>query len=137
MIQKRFLHLLREVYEKTMNLGETTPQKLAIDIQGRSRCAVMVGAVIADRHGIFAWGWNHEGLGTGMHAEHHAINRANRRRMEGASIYVAGLRRRNHKIVNSRPCEGCLKLIREAGISRIYWMDDTGNWSMERVRRDD
>lgn len=112
-------------------MRKTTPQALAEDIMHRSRCRVRVGAVIADRHGIFAWSWNHEGMGNGMHAEHGAINRANPRRLEGASIYVAGFRNASRNPVCARPCEDCMKRIVAAGIKRVYYRDKSGEWKME------
>lgn len=106
----------------------STPQQLAVDILERSICAVQVGAVIADRHGIFAWGWNHEGAGHGMHAEQHAISRANPGRLRTSTIYVAGKRKRNGKIVNAEPCINCTGRIYTAGIYRVSWRNENGKW---------
>lgn len=109
----------------------STPQELAVDIMGRSKCAVQVGAVVADRHGIFSWGWNYDGPnGMGLHAEEHAINRANHRRCEGASIYVAGQRKRNWRKVEAKPCDNCMQRIVASGIKRVYWRGKDGNWKM-------
>src|SRR5689334_8953855 len=86
--------------------------QLASEILARSSCAVQVGAAIADKHGIFSWGWNSSGPdGYGQCAEQHAIARANRRRLTGATIYVAGVRRRNGRFVTSKPCGTCQRLI--------------------------
>ena len=108
----------------------STPQQLAEDILHRSNCAVMVGAVIADRHGIFSWGWNHCGDGHGQHAEEYAINRANHKRLRGASIYVAGERKRSKRIVGTFPCVNCGERIVSVGIKRIYWRTSDGTWAM-------
>lgn len=112
---------------------KTTPQKLAEDILHRSKCAVMVGAVIADRHGIMAWGWNSVGNGYGIHAEAWTINRANHKRLEGASIYVAGVRKRTSRMVSAKPCDDCLRRIVAAGIGRVYYRDKDGEWRMFTV----
>ena len=106
----------------------TDPQLLAEDILHRSHCAVQVGAVIADRHGIFSWAWNHVGDGRGLHAEQFAIQRANPKRLNGSSIYVAGQRRRNGRIVLAMPCKDCLYSIYMHDIKRIYWRDPSGGW---------
>ena len=70
---------------------------LAVDILARSTCMVQVGAAIVDYKGsIISWGWNSSGpSGCGLHAEAHAIGRANRKRLRGATIYVASVRQKN------------------------------------------
>lgn len=91
-----------------------------MDLTGRSICDVKVAAVISDSHGIFAWGWNNIGFdGFGMHAEAHAIHRANRARLRNAVITVAG---RRGKWLNSKPCEACQALIDKWGL-RAEWFD--------------
>ena len=60
------------------------PRQLAVDLLPRSTCLVQVAAVIADKRGIFSWGWNSSGVtGYGEHAEAAAIRRANKRRLRG------------------------------------------------------
>lgn len=105
---------------------------LAEDILGRSKCSVQVGAAIEDRHGIISWGWNFDGFdGHGMHAEAHAVRRANKERLRGATIYVASTRRRNCKVVTSKPCEDCQRLIDKLGL-RVAWRDCNGEWVYEQ-----
>ena len=97
------------------------PRELTIDLLPRSICAVQVAAVLADNHGIFSWGTNHVGFdGMGCHAEREAIRKANRRRLEGSTIYVASVRHRNGKAINSRPCSACQSLIVKWGIKAVY-----------------
>jgi deoxycytidylate deaminase len=87
---------------------------------------VQVGASIADPTGrILAWGWNSVGDGYGEHAEASAIRRANKRRLEGAAIYVAAKR---SKVITARPCEACRALIERWGISEVHWRDGEGLW---------
>lgn len=104
-----------------------TPSQLAEDILHRSKCLVQVGAAIADNHGIISWGWNSVGNGEGLHAEAHAILRANRKRLEGATIYVASKRRKNGKVVTSKPCEDCQRLIDKVGLT-VYWRSPLREW---------
>lgn len=33
----------------------------------------------------------------------------------------------------SRPCEGCIKLIKDLGIKQIYYTDENGNYCKEKV----
>lgn len=103
------------------------PRELTEDLLPRSACAVQVAAVIADKHGIFSWGWNSVGQGLGQHAEAHAIQRANKRRLEGATVYVASRRRRNKKAVMSRPCEACAMLIAKWDM-RVVYREANGEW---------
>lgn len=104
---------------------------LAIDILERSRCAVQVGAAIQDAAGrIVSWGWNSEGFdGMGLHAERHAILRANKKRLTGATIVVASKRRRNNKSVISKPCAECQRLIDKWEL-KVEWRSAEGMWEL-------
>lgn len=103
------------------------PRVLAVDLLPRSICAVQVAAVLADGHGIFSWGWNSMGTGYGEHAEAAAVRRANKRRLEGATIYVASVRNRNQKVIPSKPCPDCQRLIDKWGL-KVVWRDGNGDW---------
>ena len=107
---------------------KSDPRTLAVDLLDRSICLVQVAAVIFDKHGIFAWGWNNVGIGFGIHAEAHAIERSNRRRLTGASIAIAG--RRRGRVVPSKPCMSCYNRIVSVGINKIYIQDRTGKWTV-------
>lgn len=106
------------------------PRELTEDLLNRSICSVQVAAVLADHGGIFSWGWNSAGLGLGLHAEVHAIQRANRERLRGATIYVASQRRRNKKVVLSKPCEDCQRLIDKWDL-RVFYRLANGEWGEE------
>jgi deoxycytidylate deaminase len=87
-------------------------------IARRSICAVRVGALIYDSHGIISWGWNHMGTtGYGTHAEEHALSRANSSRLKGAKIIVVAIRR--GKFICSLPCPNCSARLEAAGIKKI------------------
>lgn len=106
------------------------PRELTVDLISRSVCTIQVAACIADSGGsIFAWGWNSMGPdGLGQCAEAHAITRANKVRLvSSATIYVAGLRRRNGKIVGTKPCPECAYRIGKWGI-KICYRDVDGSW---------
>lgn len=105
----------------------------------RSVCRVQVAAVLHDRHGIFSWGWNHcvvDGAkGSGMHAEAHAIRRANPKRLRGATLTVAGRRRKSGNWVYARPCtESCLEFAKRVGIQRIQYTTKSGGWEEVDLR---
>lgn len=104
------------------------PRQLAVDLLPRSSCAVQVAACLADRYGIFGWGINNAGpTGLGEHAEQHCIKRANRRRIQGATLYIAAQRRRTfEKIVTARPCPRCQQIIR--GCLEVVYRDNEGKW---------
>ncbi|MDE1970528.1 MAG: hypothetical protein KGI50_03045 [Patescibacteria group bacterium] len=120
-----------------MNIKNVTEQKLALDLcKTRSTCRrARMAAVLSDKQGIFAWGWNHmlsttKTAGSGMHAEHHAIRRANRNRLRGATLTVAGISSGNNKNpLLSKPCEHCLALAMKYGIKRIVYLTKDGTWA--------
>ncbi len=102
------------------------PKQLAIDISERSICRVKVGACIADKHGIYSWGWNTLGNGFGCCAETHALLRANRKRLAGSKIYVAGYHKKTKNPCPAKPCQNCTRLITAAGIKQVYWHGKEG-----------
>ena len=103
------------------------PRELALDLLPRTICAVQVTAVLADNYGIHSWGWNSVGSGWGEHAEAAAIRRANKKRLRGSTIYVASVRNRNQKVINSKPCPDCQRLIDKWGLKTIY-RNMSGEW---------
>lgn len=105
------------------------PRDLTLRVMLRSICAVQVGAVIEDDHGIFGWGWNHAGpTGLGQHAEVDCLKRSNMKRQRGATLYVASQRFRNAKPVTSAPCERCRGWLEARGINRVWWRGGDGIW---------
>lgn len=104
------------------------PRQLAVDILLRSTCSVMVGAAITDAFGhITSWGWNSVGAGFGEHAECSAIRRANKKRLYWGTIYVASQRRRNSKVIMSKPCDDCKRIIVKHRMDVVY-RDANGEW---------
>jgi tRNA(Arg) A34 adenosine deaminase TadA len=108
-----------------------SPKALTLRLLTRSPCSVSVAAVIVDAKGIVAYGWNHIGpTGFGAHAEREAIRRANKKRLEGARIYVAATRNRTRRPVLARPCVACLPLMRKYGLEIVY-RNQEGRWVVE------
>lgn len=111
-----------------------SPREIAEAMLSRSVCLVQVGACLEDSHGVFSWGWNSVGAsGYGIHAEAHAILRANRGRLKGATIYVASKRIHSRNPNTSRPCLGCQILLQGMGIKAVWWRDKNGDWNHELV----
>ena len=110
-------------------LKPNDPRELAVLILKRSICAVQVGACLADKWGIYVWGHNHIGFdGLGQHAEAECLRKANWRRLEGSTLYVAAVRRRNAKPINARPCSACQRLV--ARVGQVVWRGSDGSWHL-------
>lgn len=130
-----------------MNVRKSA-RELALDLLARSSCSVQVAAVITDADGrIFAWGWNHVvESGAGKHAEAHAIERANKQRLFGATITVAGRRKKNGNLLCARPCERihpaqlaahsspCMELLKKHGIATIEHSTSSGGWAVLKLQ---
>jgi len=105
------------------------PRDLAVNLLPRSTCSIKVAAVAADKWGIFGWGWNSMGFtGFGTHAEHDCILRSNRKRLRGATVYVAAARTRTGRPVPAKPCPDCEIRLLRAGVGKIVWRDREGKW---------
>jgi len=109
------------------------PEQLAIDLLPRSICNVRAAAVIVDKKGrIVSYGWNRSHLtGSdvgGICAEREAIRRSNRRRLRGATIYVAGQWRDSGNYVEARPCAICHALLVKHGIRKVRFTTKEGMW---------
>lgn len=98
------------------------PKEIAEAMITRSSCHVRVGAVLVDKAGnVFSWGWNSMGLdGFGQCAEIHCIKRANRARLPGSVMLIAGERARNKKAVPAKPCTRCQRWLDRWKIKAIY-----------------
>ena len=100
----------------------------------RSICRVQMGAVVYDSYGVFAWGWNNPGVdGLGEHAEVHAMRRASKRRLVGATLVVAGRYKKSGGFVEARPCDVCLGMALDKGLSRVVYRGRDGVWYTIRL----
>jgi tRNA(Arg) A34 adenosine deaminase TadA len=109
-----------------------TPRELALDLLDRSSCKVQVSAVLSDNYGIFSWGWNSPPTNPnkikGVHAEAHAIRRANSKRLKNATLTIAARRRKSRTIILSRPCENCMSIIKNNRIKRAEYTTKDSTW---------
>lgn len=107
------------------------PKTMAATILRRSDHYVFqIGAVLVDPQGrCVSWGWNTYNQGTGWlsgHAEVQAVRRANRKRLRGSSVYVAGMSRKSGQPVLAKPCKACAKLLAHFGIRMAYFTTKKG-----------
>ena len=126
------------VVEGRMNT-QIDPTALALKIALRSSPGpnnrYQIGAVIVEWGGrILSWGWNHpheDRHKRSVHAEEHALARANPRRLNNAAIYVAGLRSGTGRIITARPCTACGNKLLHAGLTRFIFTRER-EWAEER-----
>lgn len=106
---------------------------LALKRAQKSTCRTQHGAVVVQGHRVVGIGhnsykttpsWGSGPLST-LHAEAAAIRDAVRRgiNLHGATIFVARFGVANQM---SRPCHDCQKRIKEYGISKVYYTDESG-----------
>lgn len=87
------------------------------------------GAVIVDGKGaLVSAGWSHMTLVHraqyySMHAELHAILRADPKRLRGSTIYVACVAGKSGNITSAKPCGACEAIIREVGITAVVFTE--------------
>lgn len=67
-----------------------------------------------------------------VHAEQNAILQGSPERMKDAVIYIYGFDK-NGNVVNSRPCKLCYRLIRNAWIKQIVYIDEDGKIKKEAI----
>ncbi|MBM3300507.1 MAG: hypothetical protein FJY85_11170 [Deltaproteobacteria bacterium] len=108
---------------------KTNPKQLVESLLLRSSVNVQVAAVIQERTGrIVSWSWNHSGPdGFGMCAERWAIQRANRKRLRGSTLYVGGRWKKSGNWVDARPCPECSLALDKAGVKVVHSTKE-GGW---------
>ena len=107
------------------------PTALASQFAARATGRARVGAVLQDcEDRVFSWGWCHPSSGhngRSVHAEEHAIARANRTRLDGATLYVCRLTKSGYGL--AKPCDACQRLISKAGIACVLFTVSDPSWS--------
>ena len=61
-----------------------------------------------------------------VHAEQNAIINADPLKMEGATIYVAGINAADGSIASGEPCKLCRRMIKNAKIAKVVFQTATG-----------
>lgn len=74
-------------------------------------------------------------LGTPTHAEMNAIINGDPEKMKGSTIYIAGidLEHPENEYANSKPCKMCSRVIKNALIKKIVYMDNIGTLYKEDI----
>ena len=112
-----------------MKIKGKSPKEVCLNLLKRSDCNVQVAAVLSDKHGIFAWGWNHSGpSGMGEHAEENCLKRASHKRANGAVMWIAGRYRKSKNTVNSSPCAFCWSLLKNC--KYVCYRAKDGSWKV-------
>jgi len=62
-----------------------------------------------------------------VHAEQNAIINADPVKMEGATIYIAGVNTADGSIASGEPCKLCRRMIQNAKIAKVVFQDADGN----------
>lgn len=76
---------------------------------------------------VLASGWNHDG----RHAEIVALGKLWPSKRVGATLVSLRVGR-DGKLAMAKPCPECAKVLREAGIMKIYYSDRNGNVVLDR-----
>lgn len=110
---------------------------LAKKLSTRSDHRHKLGAVIVRKNRIISFGWNETKTHSksnhpwkALHAETSAIIYANPKELIGSEIYIYR-ELKDGTPADSRPCEFCMKLIRQVGIETIYFSKDGNYWEKE------
>ena len=61
-----------------------------------------------------------------VHAEQNAIINADPLKMEGATIYIAGVNVADNSIASGEPCKLCRRMIQNAKIARVVYQNADG-----------
>lgn len=108
-------------------LTRCNPIKVAQYVARRStsHARYQIGAILTDqRDRIFSWGWAHPHNGkSSIHAEEHAIRRANPARLRGSTVIVAGYRVGTDRLICSRPCIRCHQRLQSVGVRKVIYSD--------------
>jgi deoxycytidylate deaminase len=109
----------------------------AIHIAKRSpQRRFQTGCSIFKGNKLVSCGWSHESDRTlksyfSVHSEIHALLRANRDDLRGATAYVATLSRKSGNLAaNSKPCRGCAAALYAAGVVEVWF---TAGSKVERL----
>ncbi len=97
-----------------------------------------VGAVVVNKNEIVSTGWcHHSDLKLAeyisIHAEVHAIHRANPKDLQGATIYIVtrSLKSRNRSL--GKPCQRCTAFLHDVGIEKIVYSIDNHEYGVWQI----
>lgn len=116
-------------------------QQLALQVATKSQSRFRLGAVVAKRTRTLGVGFNRmdkthptmqrnnpdKSWTPGLHAEVHACLGVELTLLQGATIYVARLRK-DGRFGLAQPCEICNRFLRGVGIRAVFFTTNTNNW---------
>ena len=113
----------------------------AIEQAKKSECLHKHGAVVFEGHSILSSGYNKNYFTPevrkygykwcSLHAEADAILKSDHRKFRNKSLLI--IRWGLTKLKHSKPCPGCLALIKDHGIKTIYYSDISGGLTKMKV----
>ena len=93
-----------------------------------------VGALI-HKDGEISTGWAHMSdlklqKYISIHAEMHALWRANPKALDGADCYIVTLSAKSKNRTSGKPCETCMAHLYDAGIRKVYYSESNEEYGV-------
>ncbi len=90
----------------------------------------LLGAVGLRADGVFVSSRNIPAPETTFERSHHAETRLARKLTPGSTVWVARVARRDGSWAMAKPCRGCERRLRIAGVSRIVYTIGPNEWGV-------
>ena len=115
--------------------------ELAISQARKSPMKHRHGSVIWKSNQIIGAGYNWPGgqVPSGgwrrysIHSERDALKGIRLERLYGASLICVRLSRSKEQLSWSKPCDGCVKLLKRRGLRNIFWFDSNGTLNRDDI----
>lgn len=62
-----------------------------------------------------------------IHAERDCLKGLRADQIYGSSLLSVRITLKKEWLTSSRPCKGCMSLLRRKGVNKVYWFDSEGN----------
>jgi len=62
-----------------------------------------------------------------IHAERDCLKGLRSDQIYGASLLSVRITMKQEILTSSKPCKGCMSLLRRKGVNKVYWFDSEGN----------
>ena len=115
-----------EARQKALNNGRTYHLAAILRRKGR---VVRVGENTNKTHPRFTRMYKDGSIASHMHAEMNVLRFA----QPGDILEVMRFKRCAHDFAMAKPCPFCMKYIREAGIAKVRYTNDLGEWEELRI----
>lgn len=113
---------------------------LACEQAMKSEMEYKHGAVVFDNFDIVSKGYNKrgtlaklksKGFNYSVHAEADALRKIKK---IGTIDKLVVVRFKNNKLMNSKPCKSCMRLMRDRGVICVFYSDKNGNIEWELIQ---